>query len=252
MSALGKIDPLDAIITADTGWERQVTYDSRDWYVTWLKEHGMHVEILHTGDIRTQAARAHIHLPFWTNSGGPLRRQCTRHIKVMPIKRRIRELIGYHASNPPNPPANVVQLWMGITIDEWTRAKRSRVQFITHRWPLLELKMDRSDCTTWLREHNLPVPPKSACVCCPYRRASEWLEMQHGAPNEWEAAVAFDHANRNNPLATRDGSAADELYLWQGCEPLDEADLEAAAARERRLYANQLPMFACESGYCGI
>jgi hypothetical protein len=141
---------------------------------------------------------------------------------------------------------------MGITVDEYTRAKRSRVQFIRHRWPLLENYMARDECADWLHAHGLPIPPKSACIGCPYRRASEWIEMRETAPDEWKQAVTFDEANRNNPLASRGFPTADMLYVWRGREPLGAVDLEFEAAKERRIYATQLPMFACESGYCGI
>jgi hypothetical protein len=254
MSALGEIDCLDAILTADTGWERQVTYQMRDWYIEWLRGRGMRVEVIQTGNIHIQIV--HGHIPFWTADGGPLRRQCTRHFKIRPIRRRIRELLGYDPSKSPHPPPQSVETWLGITVDEYTRAKKSDVQYIVNRWPLLELRMHREDCANWLEDHGLPVPPKSACVCCPYRRASEWIEMRAADPEEFQAAVEFDEANRNNPLGERAGITADELYIWHtstgGPEPLAEADLEFEAAKERRRYAIQLPMFACESGYCGI
>jgi len=246
MSALGELDPLDLIVHADTGWERQVTYDIRDWYTDWLRNEGMLVRIVRAGDIRLDGIQAHVHVPFWTESGGPLNRQCTRHFKVRPVKHLIREAVGYHRSKPPAPPRGAVELWLGISIDERIRAKSSRVQFITHRFPLLEIPMTRDDCTDWLEMRGLPIPPKSACVCCPYRRASEWIDIRDNAPEEWKAAVAFDRANRNNPLLGRDGSTADRLYLWRESIPLDEADLESAAARERTWYNLQLPMFVHE------
>lgn len=252
MSARGDLPRLDAIIHADTGWERAVTVEMRDWYTARWREMGLRVEIISAGNVRRDAAEAHIHIPFWTASGGPLRRQCTHRFKIVPIKQRIRELLGYDTSKPPHPPTDSAELWLGITLDEWTRAKLSRVRFIHHAFPLLGLKMYREDCAAWLRERDLPVPPKSACIGCPYRRASEWLEMREHAPGEFADAVAFDAGNRHNPLAERDGSDADELYVYQGCEPLAEADLEAAAAREQRVYASQMPMFACEGGYCGV
>lgn len=252
MSALGELDRLDLVITADTGWERQVTYDIRAWYTAWLQEHGLTVHVVQFGDIRVQGAQKSIHIPFWTDSGGPLKRECTREYKIRPIRRHIRETLGYDRSKPPHPPPGTVELWLGITMDEWTRAKPSRVQYITARFPFLGLKWTRDECTTWLQEHGLPVPPKSACVCCPYRRASEWIEIRAQSPEEWRAAIAFDEANRNNPLAARNGSTADELYIWRDSIPLAEADLEFVAAKERRLYRQQLPLFACESGYCGV
>ena len=256
LSARGKIDRLDLILNADPGWERQATYDVRNWYVARWREMGMPVVILPTGDIRKEAAESHIHIPFWTDSGGPLRRQCTRHFKIDPMKRYLRERLGYHPSKAPAPPAGAIEQWIGITLDEWTRAKPSRVQYIVNRWPLLEMKISREDCSLWFQAHDLPVPPKSACVCCPYRRPAEWIRLRRSSPGEWAQAVAFDKANRDNPLAQRGatgpGSTADQLYLYRELVPLGEANLEAAAARERRRYGVQLPLFACESGFCGV
>jgi hypothetical protein len=253
LAARGEIDEIDLVLTADPGWERQATYATRDWYAERWIGMGLDVVVLPTGNIRREAAEEHIHIPFWTDGGGPLRRQCTRHFKLDPMKRFLRERLGYHPSEPPAPPAGAIEAWLGITLDEWTRAKRSRQKYIVNRWPLLERKMSRWDCVQWYIDHDMPIPPKSACVCCPYRRASDWLEMRDSAPEEWQQAVEFDRINRENPLAVRAGSTADYLYIYR-CDqiPLGEADLESDAAKERRVYGTQMPMFACESGYCGI
>lgn len=254
MSALGCTDRLDLVLHADTGWERKKTYEIRDWYVPWLQAHGLRVEIVSAGNVRLEGAHDHVHIPFWTETGAPLNRQCTRHFKIDIMKRFLRKHLGY-TQKPPHPPPGSVEQWMGITTDEKQRAKKSRVQYIRHRFPLLELGMDRQDCADWLKAHDLPVPIKSACIGCPFRRASEWLAMKEEAPEEWADAVAFDKENRNNPLAQRGGpSIADELFIWREAEPLDEADLEFAAATERRITAGrQLSMFPqCESGFCGV
>jgi hypothetical protein len=232
MSALGDLPRLDLVIHADAGWERQATVEMRDWYTDWLRERDVEVAIIQTGDIRIQGAKEHIHIPFWTASGGPLRRQCTRYFKIAPIKRYLRQRLGYHPSLPPHPKSGSVEQWLGVTVDEWRRATPNWVQYIVHRWPLLELKLNRGDCAVWLQDHDLPVPVKSACIGCPYRSASEWLELREQSPEEWAEAVAFDRENRHNPLAARAGSTADELYIWRGLEALDKADLEAAAERE--------------------
>ena len=113
--------------------------------------------------------------------------------------------------------------------------------------------MTRKDCVDYLRSHGLPVPPKSACICCPYRSPSEWLAMKREAPEEFAEAVEFDELNRHNPLAVRYGgcSTADEIFIYRGPrgpEPLATANLEEAAARERR--GRQLPLFI-ECAFCG-
>ncbi|GAH05036.1 unnamed protein product [marine sediment metagenome] len=252
MSARGDL-PKCTVIHADTGWERQATKDIRDFYAARWRSMGLDVHILAGQDIRRDGAKEHIHMPFWTDAGGPLRRQCTYDFKLVPIKRKVRECLGFDPSKPPHPKPGAAIIWLGITVDEWTRAKPSRIKFMENRYPLLVAKMDRQDCTAWLQDRDLPVPVKSACIGCPYRRASEWIDIRENVPNEWQQAVEFDEVNRNNPLAERDaGNTADELYIWREAEPLAEADLDNAAKREKQRYGTQLPMFACESGFCGV
>ena len=248
MSVLGDAVPLDMVITADTGWERQATYEARDFYTQWLRERGVKVEILQTGNVRVDGAENHIHIPFWTESGGPLQRQCTANFKILPIRRRLRELTGFKPSTPPCPPAGSIELWMGISLDEYTRMSHSRVQFIKHRFPLVEKRISRNECESYLSDRGLPVPVKSACVGCPYRLASEWLELKADSPVEFADAVAFDEKNRHNPLASRGASTADALYIYKKARALAGADLEADAMRERQ--GKQLPLMICESGYC--
>jgi hypothetical protein len=247
MSALGDADPLDAVVHCDLGWERRATREIRDFYAEWLRGHGVRVDILDVGDIREEGANNHIHMPFWTETGGPLQRQCSRHFKVIPAKRHVRELLGYDATKPPHPPEGAVEMWIGFSLEEFGRIKGSRVKFIRERYPLVEMRMTRPACEEYLRTHDLPVPVKSGCVGCPYTSASEWLAIRDEEPETWAEAVAFDRRNRHNPLAERTGSTADRLYVWRGVEPLEEADLESAAARER---AVQLPMFVCGEGGC--
>jgi len=245
MSALGDLEPLDVIITADTQNERAATYEIRDWYIDWLTKKGLSVEIVTAGNILEQGAKEHIHIPFWTSDGGPLQRQCTKHFKIIPIKRRLRELLGFHRSEPPHPKPGAIEQWLGISWDEWTRMSDSRVKFIRHRWPLIERKMTRNDCIEYLESHDLPIPVNSACKICPYRQASNWLEM---GPTEKNEVIEFDEQNRHNPLAARGNSTADQLYIWKGLIPISQVDFEAEAAKERK--AKQLPLIICESGYC--
>lgn len=81
MSARGDLPRLDLIITADTKWEREVTYKTRAFYSDRWRKMGMRVEIVTIGNVREQGAEGHIHIPFFTDGGGPMRRQCTPHFK---------------------------------------------------------------------------------------------------------------------------------------------------------------------------
>ena len=244
MSASGEIEPLDAIIFADTGFERQSTLETV-WYFSkrWSKM-GAKVYIVSNGNIRLQGASDHIHIPFWTKSGAPLMRQCTRHFKITPVKRIIRQLAGYHATKPPHPPAGSIEQWIGFSLDEWQRMKSSRLKFITMRWPLIEMKLNRWDSIEYLRKKGLPIPVLSACVICPYRSTDEWAEIKSCYPDEWSAAVEFD--NRHRYAAINGSTTNDGLYLLRSAVPLDKTCFESQGQPKD----TQMSLFACSNSEC--
>ena len=252
LSARGILPRLDLIITADTGWERAATYEIREYYAKRWRKMGMNVAVVQVGNTREQGTNPHVHMPFWTpktaeHRGGPLTRACTHHFKILPIKRSLRMRMGYHYNAPPHPPKDAIELWLGISLDEYTRMKHSHVKFIRHKWPLIDMKWTRTDCIEFFESENLPVPIKSACVGCPYRTASEWIEMRENSPNEYNQAVQFDQGIRNVKIPRVD---ADEIFLYKRSMPLATAPLEQHAAREKK--GKQLPMMICESGYCMV
>ena len=251
MVALGDLPPVDIVVHIDPGWERKPTIASRDWYTDWLGYHGVKVEI-HKGqyDVKTGGAAAHRHIPLWT-SGGPLTRQCTREYKIRPMRRRVRELMGYHRSDPPHPPRGSVEQWIGITTDEAKRESESRVAYVVKRYPLLEKGISRQDCVDYLEDHGLPVPVRSHCACCPLQTAREWLEIKNEDPEGWPELLAFDEYVRNNPLLGM-GVRAAELFVYAGRIPLAEADLEAAAARCRPTISHERSARAARKGTAAV
>lgn len=240
MSVLGRVPPFDLIVHADTGWERAETYEVREFYESWLRDRGATVKVVTAGNIREQGLNEHIHMPLFTDNGGPLRRQCTRHFKIIPCKRAIRKAAGYHPTKPPHPPAGSIELSLGITTDEYQRMKTSRVKFIKHRYPLcMDLMFSRVDCERYLRDLSLPVPVKSSCIGCPYRSNKEWVAMRDESPDEFQDAVDFDEDCRDHKL---DKQTATKLYVHNQRIPLREAK-----------HAEEEPgLLFCESGYCHI
>ena len=91
LSALGHLEKLDAIVTSDTGWERRLTYEARDFYKGWFEDHGIPVEIVQWGDVRELAGTSNYGVPFWTKDGSLLQRRCTDNLKIRPMRRRVRE-----------------------------------------------------------------------------------------------------------------------------------------------------------------
>jgi hypothetical protein len=272
-SALGKTERLDAIIFSNTQFERRLTYEIVEFYTKYFEDHGIPVYVPTAGSVEHEGANKHIHIPFFTKklprakkaipladpdddgdycaaddvilpedlvNGGPIMRECTRHFKIRPIRRKTREILGFPPSKPPAPPAGAVEQWLGISWDESERISKSPLQYITHRYPLVERRITREDCIEGLRALRLPIPIKSACIVCPYRQPSEWLEMRTTSPDEFARAVAFDEKHRHDKIG---GLNAEELYVYKYAAPLAKADFEKDALRERS-------RDTCESGYC--
>lgn len=249
LAALGHLPPVDAVIAADTQWERAATYEVGEFYTRWLRARGVAVYHVTGGSVKVDGAEEHVHIPFWTNTGGPLQRQCTRHFKIDVVKRAVRDIFNL----PYIPQVTSIEMQIGFSLDEWSRIKGSRVKFIKNTFPLTyQARMTRADCVAYLQEQGLPVPVKSACIGCPYRLPSEWLQLTGG---EFSDAVGFDEHNRKNPLKCS-GSTAEALYIYKYEQELAlrAADLEKDAQRERSKPAGyQIPMeLQCEEGYCHV
>ena len=204
MAALGDfgLPRVEVAFHADVGWERERTVEMREFYSRWLAAFGIPVVVTEARNIRHDGAKAHVHVPFWTVSGAPLSRQCTREFKIRPVRRALRAWLGLpRVGGVPLPPATVEQ-WIGFSLDEARRCKSSGVASVVNRFPLVELGLTRTDCALYLQEKRLPVPVKSACIGCPFRTAGEYLQMRAEAPGEFYDACAFDEENRRNPAGT--------------------------------------------------
>jgi len=245
MAARGEIGPMpDAAIFADTGWEPASVYRHLDWLEAQLPFPLHRVGI--GSNIRDDAlakvsttGQRFAAIPWFTLSplgrSGIGRRQCTKEYKLVPIRRKVSELL----AGPKRPGS--VEMWVGISLDEAWRRKPSGVKYISNRWPLLELGMRRGDCLRWLAERQYPRPPKSACIGCPYHSNEMWREMKRDAPDEWADAVAVDRAIRNQP------GMRGQQFMHPARVPLDEVDLSTAEDRgQLNLFLNE-----CE-GMCGV
>ena len=167
-------------------------------------------------------------------------RHCTENYKIVPIRRKIRELLGLGRRSRVS--AQVEQ-WLGISRDEAGRMKDSRVRFITNRYPLIEAGMSRADCKRWWSERYERPVAKSACIACPYQPQSRWLETKARYPEIFAELVEIDANLRDSGLMY-----LKEPYLHSSRLPLDQAvDLTAAQGRfEVDGFGNE-----CE-GHCGV
>jgi hypothetical protein len=257
MSARGELPVLDCAIFADTGAEPAAVYT----YLEWLR--GVlpfPVHVVSAGNLETEILASVAHQrgfipvarkgidarpPFFVlnedGSRGIIRRQCTGDFKVVPIQKKIRELLGLKPRQHW-PKVAVVEQWIGISRDEASRMKPSQLPAIQMRWPLIELGMTRHSCLLWLESHGYPTPPKSACTFCPYRSDAAWRHLRDTDPEGWNSALAVDRAIRSGL-----GNLTGTLYVHDSLMPLEEVDLSTDSERgQPNLFENE-----CE-GMCGV
>lgn len=258
MAAHGEITPMpDCAIFADTGWEPRAVYKHLDRLEALLPFPVYRVRRASLREDCLRNARGEIKngkcstLPAFSRGkdgrAAPIIRQCTRDYKIDPIIRKERELLGVKPGRRV-PREALVEQWMGISTDEYLRAKPSKERWIMARWPLLENRMSRHDCLLWLSRHGYPEPAKSACIGCPYHSDAMWREMRDHDPASWADAVEFDAAIRNGFKGSRG-----QLFLHRSLVPLDQVDLSTAAERgQPDLFASFALTNFCEEGMCGV
>jgi hypothetical protein len=246
MSALGELEPLDAAIHADTRYERQGTYEFAEKWTPWLRERGVQVETVRCPEIRGGVTYPNgydtgrgmhtslsCNIPAFTvndvGDEGQIRRQCTEEWKLRPFRAAIR------SRNLPK--GEQAEVWIGISADEFQRAKDADVRYLRHRFPLLERNIDRAGCVGWPVAHGLDVPPKSACVFCPYQNARSFAALKRWGGSDWATALAADEEIRlarppyalfihpaRIPLAKAVDIPEDHGYVQTGFDPEGRCD----------------------------
>jgi hypothetical protein len=161
------------------------------------------------------------------------RRQCTSEYKLVPIKRKVRELLGAAAPDFRRVPrGQVAEQWIGFSTDEITRVSDNNgVSYIRQRYPLLDLGMSRDDCRRWLTARGWGDTAKSACIGCPYHGNAQWRDLRDNSPDEFADAVAFDEAIRKG--GARGLPLNGEAFLHRSRVPLAIAPIDKVTRRER-------------------
>lgn len=226
MSILGHLQKPDYAIFADPQNESAETYK----YIEWLKPQmftaGIPLIVKSKGNIceNTLSGKRFASMPVFTRTEGEvgkLRRQCTNEYKVQVVYQAIREILGL---TPRKRIKQDINVWLGISRDEAHRMGISKFSRIKNIYPLIEKDMSRQGCIRFLKEHNIPIPPKSSCIVCPYHGDRYWRDMKASRPNEFLFACDFDRKIRTN--ACRKTTRKGEIFLHRSCKPLDEVKFD--------------------------
>ena len=257
MAAKKVIKPMPEVaLFADTQAEPQYVYDHLEKLIKLLP---YPVEIVTAGSLtersltpKKRKSDGTTYLPaeiplFGINKSGQitgaLGRQCTSNFKIKPIYDYLKK--NYNIKRGEKNPQ--ITQWLGISWDEVQRMKPSRVKWLVHDFPLIDLRMRRHNCEQWMSDNGFEVPPRSACAYCPFHSDAEWREVKINAPEDFAQAVQFDKDIRQKFKET-DSKIKMEVYLHRSCKPLDEIDFENDIDKGQQVFDFQSE---CE-GMCGV
>ena len=255
MAGQGAFDRVpDCAIFADTRWEPPSIYSHLEWLGGQLP---FPLHVVDNGrslrdDVRALTNHSdspnYIVIPVFLRGrdgqgDGVGRRQCTANYKIRPITRKLRELLGLRPRQRV-PAGTTVDLWLGISTDEFSRTRTSREPWMRNRYPLIESGMSRWDCIDWWEDRCDRPLERSARVGCPFQSRQRWVETMRRWPKLFAEAVEIDAKMR------RGLAFAKEPYMHPRRIPLAEAvrldQAETGADLNRDGFVNE-----CE-GHCGV
>lgn len=245
MSAHGLLPRIDYAAFADTGWERPETYAALDRLENEVaRPAGIEIVRLSAGDIRRDALDPNSRfstMPMFIRnrdgSKGMLRRQCTSTYKVKVLLAEARRRLGAEVTGDGRigrvKRGRHLNMWVGISLDEFTRAKDSGVKYAVNTFPLLDLGLTRADTQAYLDRHGFAAVSKSACVGCPYTSNAGWRNLRDNHPAQWAEAVEFDRTIRaGSARANANGRPLlGQAFLHPSLLPLDQAPIDAPPKR---------------------
>ena len=255
MYAVGELTPMPkAAIFADTQAEPQSVYTWLDWLekqlpypVHRVTRGSLADESLEMKEAEDGRLYSRTNIPFFTEDdatgsfGMIPHRSCTRRFKIDPLHKRLRFLAGIKRGEKDVKCVSVI----GISLDEFKRAKPSRDKWVATRHPLIEKRIRRSQCIDWMESKGYPTPPRSACVFCPFHNNKEWRRLQTDEPDAFMDAVEFE---KNVQKAKAESSNFRTTpYLHVSRKPLDTIDFRTDVERGQQLLWDD----ECE-GMCGV
>lgn len=243
----GKFEKPDYAIFADPQSEDKDTYKYLEWIKPKFGEAGIKFISCTAGNIMKDALREgkFATMPVFTKDKngkpGMLLRQCTNEYKIQPVIQAIRKQIlglkkGQKYKGEP------VELWLGFSMDEAANRINDnplvhrRPKWLVARYPLVEKHMFIDNCMAYLERIKWPLPPKSACIICPFKSDISWKELKEKNPDQFEEACQFDEQLRSHRVSIKN-----PVYLHRSLLPLREIKFE-----------NQIELFGCRQGFCGV
>lgn len=213
------------------------------------KQHGIDLQVVNKigrdGEVKTlyrQLIRPEsrsVGIPVrMAGSAAPGNRSCTGDFKIDVIGKWLKAN-GATAENPAT-------VGIGISLDEIERANTRRsLPYEQVVYPLLDLKLRRTDCFRIIRQAGLPIPPKSACWFCPLHSPGDWADMRRDEPELFDKAADLE----DMLIRRREHLGKDPVYLTRYGASHGQR-LRQVIPDGRDLLPFDDDNDGCESGWC--
>lgn len=195
----GVIEKADVVYFADTGSETPSTYSTIEKMKKRCLDSGIEFETVYgSPEEFPEGTKLHEyymnkekapHLPMVKNP------QCTWKFKIAPIRRAIRKRIK-ELGFDKNPKPHAICM-LGITTDEKHRARKSDIQYVAHKFPLIEMDYSRRQCETYLSKFDDLDVSKSGCFCCPYMNAKGFNKLRIEHPDLFQICINMENSAKS-------------------------------------------------------
>lgn len=265
MSSKGELPRVDYAIFSDPGKEKKKTYAYLEFLQNWAaKNNGIPILIRKDKNLykdllegTNSTSNRFASIPAFTEKDGEvgiLRRQCTKEYKIDIVIKAIRE----QYELPARKRMPLTEIWQGITLDEVTRCSLPFNNQLIYVYPFVGYQtskknkaqkldetmtkpMDRNNVIHWYKRNNLPVPPRSACIFCPFQTDHEWNLLKEDQ-TEFDEAKKVDQSIRNSSKR----GIIQPIYLHRSLIPIDEIDFSKVEETTMLFNENEC------SGFCRV
>jgi hypothetical protein len=224
----------DAIVFADTGAEKPMTYLHVALFQRWLESVGF-PSITVVRYVPPRAPYADLEGNCTSNETLPSlafgHHSCSLKWKVAPQDKwlktwplavqiwaaggKVKKAIGYDAS-----PADEKRARKTYRIGGGKNA-----HLVEYWYPLQEWGWDRAECTRQILAAGAPLPPKSSCFFCPAMKETEILELSEENPDLFKRALAMETLAENGRHGLKSTKGLGRKFAWR------DLDLDAIRAK---------------------
>jgi PP-loop superfamily ATP-utilizing enzyme len=251
LAVQGKIGHIDAALFSNVGDDSEHPATNsfvREVAIPWAAERGLEVIELTPmrkgkpttiySEMMNPETRRDV-IPVFGEKGNPLSRICTADYKIGTIHRWLKQ----HGTSKNNP----ATVCLGISTDEIERAGRGvSKSFEIREYPLLDLNLNRTDCTQIIRDAGLPVPPKSSCFFCPFHSELVWSELRRDHPDLFWKAQEMEDAVQQR----KKDQGMRQVYLTRKGANTQSRLSDTIHEAGETLFGSEIGVDGCDSGFC--